>query len=48
MTFIYLGLNELCHLDDVNEFRVSDPDDLWSMQDIIQMTYDVDLCHPDE
>ena len=27
---------------------VSHPDDLWPMQDVIRMTYDVALCHPDE
>ena len=29
-------------------FSVSHPDDLWTMQYVIRMTYDVGLCHPDE
>ena len=42
----WLMTNARCHPDDF--FSVSHPDDLWTLQDVTRMTYDVALCHPDE
>ena len=39
----------LYHPDDLAILCISSgSDDLWPMQDVIRMTYDLALCHPDE